>query len=522
MARLRLAYARIAQESNCFSPVPTTLEDFRAGGWLEGAELAKACQPGGVEARGYLASAELTGFVDATRAAGDVEAVPLFSSWAIPSGPLDPATFATLSGKLEEELRRVGPVDGVMLCLHGAMGATGVCDPDTELVRAARRGTASRVPIAVTHDLHANLTKERVEQSDLIVGYRTNPHRDQRRTGRVAGEKLIAMLRDDASPRTAWRSLPMLLGGGCTVDVLPPVRSIFTRLRELHEDPRVMTASVMFCHPWNDEPRLGWSAIVSTDGERALADDLAEELADRLWAVRHEPPPTFSTAEVAIDEARAARLARKLGVVVLADASDVVTAGAPGENTLLLAALLRSARDMVSYVPLRDPEVVRELFDLPEGSQVRATIGGKLDPRRPALAIEGRLMRKLQHHALGKMLAIDLGPVKLVLTEGHAMAVKPAFYGDIGLSPWKADIVVVKNFFPFRLFFAPMARKVIYVRTEGATDLDAAYANAFDGPVWPRDPVHEWRTTDARRRDPGACSRPAPRSAAEARSSVRP
>jgi len=504
-ARLRLAYARIAQESNCFSPVPTTLADFRATGWLEGDELRQACQPDGVEARGYLRSAELTGFVDATRAAGDVEAVPLFSGWAIPSGPLDPATFATLSDKLEQELRRAGPVDGVMLCLHGAMGATGVRDPDTELVRAARRAT--KVPIVVSHDLHANLTKERVEEADLIVGYRTNPHRDQRRTGRVAGESLIRMLREDASPRTAWRSLPMLLGGGCTVDVLPPVRSIFSRLRELHRDSRVMTASVMFCHPWNDEPRLGWSAIVSTDGEQAMANELADELADRLWAVRHEEPPKFIAAQAAIEQARAATISRKLGVVVLADASDVVTAGAPGENTLLLSALLEGARDMVSYVPLRDPQVVQELFDRPEGTRVRASVGGKLDPTQPGLEIEGKLVRKLQHHALGKMVSIDLGPVKLVLTEGPAMAVKPAFYADIGLDPWKADIVVVKNFFPFRLFFAPMARKVLYVRTEGATDLDAAYANVFDGPMWPRDPVHEWRTTDARRRGLSPTSR---------------
>jgi microcystin degradation protein MlrC len=80
------------------------------------------------------------------------------------------------------------------------------------------------------------------------------------------------------------------------------------------------------------------------------------------------------------------------------------------------------------------------------------------------------------------------------------MAVKPAFYTDVGLDPWKADICVVKNFFPFRLFFAKVARKTLYVETEGATDLDAAFALELDGPIWPRDPVHEWRSRDALRR----------------------
>ena len=149
---------------------------------------------------------------------------------------------------------------------------------------------------------------------------------------------------------------------------------------------------------------------------------------------------------------------------------------------------------------------------LPDGrSYVRVSVGGKLDPGAgTAVEVEGRIQKKLLHHALGRMVALDLGHVKLVLTEGHAMAVKPEFYGDIGLSPWRADIVVVKNFFPFRIFFAPMARKVIYVRTEGVTDLDAAFRLKFDGPVWPRDAVHEWRSTDARRRAPSAEDREEP------------
>jgi len=501
MPRRRIAYARIAQESNCFSPVLTTNEDFRRTHWLEGEALGEACSASGVEARGFMKHAELTGFLDALREARDVEPVPLFSGWAIPSGPLDVATFADLAGRLEEGLRRARPVDGVLLCLHGAMGAVGVRDPDTELLRAARRGAGPAVPIAITHDLHANLTNERVEESDLLVSYRTNPHRDHRRTGLVAGRGLMRMLNGDLRPTSAWRSLPILLGGGTTIDVLPPVRSIFQRLERMHRDSRVVSASALFCHPWNDEPRLGWSTLVTTNDDRSLADDLADELAERCWAVRHEQAPVFPGASDAIRQAREASVARKLGVVVLADASDVVSAGAPGENTRLLAALLSEARDMTSYVPLRDPEVVATLFAKPEGREVRVSVGGKLDPSLGrALEVEGHIAKKIVHHALGRMVSLDLGHVKLVLTEGHAMAVKPDFYGDIGLSPWRADIVVVKNFFPFRIYFAPMARKVIYVRTEGATDLDAAFRLPFDGPVWPRDPIHEWRSTDARRR----------------------
>ena len=89
------------------------------------------------------------------------------------------------------------------------------------------------------------------------------------------------------------------------------------------------------------------------------------------------------------------------------------------------------------------------------------------------------------------MLAVD--HLRIVITEGPAMVMRPAFYTDVGLSIWKADIVVVKNFFPFLMFFLPYNRKTLFVRTRGATDFDAAFQLAFDGPMHPRDAVDDWR-----------------------------
>ena len=41
--RLRLAYARLAQETNALSPVLTTLDDFDSMHHLRGEELGRAC-----------------------------------------------------------------------------------------------------------------------------------------------------------------------------------------------------------------------------------------------------------------------------------------------------------------------------------------------------------------------------------------------------------------------------------------------------------------------------------------------
>jgi microcystin degradation protein MlrC len=504
MKRLRIAYGRIAQETNALSPVTTTTEDFRRAIFMEGDALARAASKDGDEAPGFMKNAELSGFVRSAEAARkrgvEVEPVPTLSAWAIPGGPLTRATFDELLSRLLDRLRAAGPVDGTFLSLHGAMGVQGLRDPESVILEAVREATGGR-PVTTTHDFHGNLTERRVRAAEAIVAYRTNPHRDHAKVGAEAGSILIRTLAGEVRPVSAWRSLPMLLGGGTTVDLLPPFLGAFARMRAMRRDRRLLATSIYGCHLWNDDPDLGWSSHVTTDGDRDLAERLADELAERLWAMRNEMPPRFPGVSEAIADARAARLARKLGVVVFADASDVVSAGAPGENTRILAALLDEGRDLTSYVPLRDPEVVARLWEVPIGETVTVSVGGKLDPRTSApLTVTGTVARAQRMLGLGRMIVLDLGAVKLVLTELAAFSVKPAFYQDLGLPIGKADVVVVKNFFPFRLFYLPYARKTIYVKTKGLTDFDAAYALSFTDPMHPRDRVDDWRPADRRRR----------------------
>lgn len=497
----RIAFARINQETNTLSPVKTTFEDFKATHYIEDEALLRAVSPGGDEVPQMFRRAELAGFVDAARAhARDVEPVPLFSAWAVASGPLTRGAFDALVERLVDGLRKAGRIDGVYLSLHGAMGVDGVKDPEKEILAAART-VVGQSPIVASYDLHANLTKERVEASDALQSYQTNPHRDHVRVGRRCGEILIGMLRGRVHPTVAWRSLPLILGGGSTIDFLPPMLDVFLRMKWMERERAVLGTSVNMCHPWNNHPALGWSTAVVTNRDMALAERLADDLAERCWAKRGQQPPTFATAEDAVRRARDARIARRLGVVMIADASDVVTAGAPGENTAILKVLLEEGRGMVSYVPLRDPAAVAELWEIPEGREVEVSVGGKLDPKRgEALSVRGRIQTKKRLPGFERMVVLACGDVRLVLVEGPAIAIRPSFYRDLGLDPWRADVIVVKNFFPFLLFFAPMNRKTIFVRTSGVTDFDAARELTFDGPVHPFDSVGDWRAADKRRR----------------------
>jgi microcystin degradation protein MlrC len=496
----RIAYARIAQESNALSPVATTLHDFEGSHYLEGDALLAATTDG-PEVPGFFKRAELAGFVAAARARrADVEPVPILSAWAASGGPLSKECFEELEARLVDRLRRAGTLDGMYLCLHGAMGVQGIPDPETRLARSVR-SVIGNAPLVLSHDLHGNVTQARVDACDALVAYQTNPHRDHAKVGRKAGSIVIGTVLGELQPRVAWRSLPMILGGGKTIDFLQPMRAVFKRMRGAERRGEALAASTFMVHPWNDSPALGWSTLVVTDRDEAAADRLADELAEMCWERRHEQPPAFPGASEAIAAARAARWRRKLGCVTISDASDVVTAGAAGDSTHLLRALIEEGDGLKSYAAVRDPHAIATLWPRDEGEVVALSIGGTLDPSSSSpLPVHGTIISKHERHGFGRTVVLAVGPVRVVITEGPSMVMRPSFYTEVGLDPLRADIVMVKNFFPFLMFFLPYSRKTIFVRTRGTTDFDAAFQLPFDGPMHPRDPVGEWRSRDRMRR----------------------
>ena len=135
------------------------------------------------------------------------------------------------------------------------------------------------------------------------------------------------------------------------------------------------------------------------------------------------------------------------------------------------------------------------------GDRVALSIGGTLDPARSQpLPVAGSVVSKHDQHGFGRTVVLAVEHMRIVITDGPAMVMRPTFYTNVGLSPWNADIVMVKNFFPFLMFFLAYSRKTIFVRTHGTTDFDAAFQLEFDGPVHPRDHVADWRPRDRRRR----------------------
>jgi len=494
---LRIAYGRLFHEANAHSPVLTETHDFERMHHLEGAALEEATTLRGTELKSFMPHAELTGLRAAARLAGNVTCVPLQSSLAVPGGPLSRACFdelcAGLLGRLEAAAR--DGLDGVYLALHGSMQVDGLDEaPEAALLRRVREIVGPRVGVAVSYDLHANLSSGLVDPVDVLVAYRTNPHWDLFPTGFRAGKRLVAMLRGEITPASAWRKLPIVIGGGNTIDFLSPMNGVFRFMKALEKDPRVVSASLFMVHPYTTAEHLGWAVHVTTNGDHALANELADTLADRAWRERDVPLPPMFGANEAIDEARGS-LFRKLGPVTFVDCDDVVGAGAPGGNTRILRALLAKGEGLRAFVPLHDPALVDALEDAREGDTREVTFRGTPGYGAPEVQATVKLVKRTTTDS-GRTLRLDVGAVHVVVCDRAPLPIHPSFWEAVGLRARDADVIVQKNFFHYRMFYAAISFKHVPVITAGATSFDAVRTARYVVPMVPAAKVTDWRASD--------------------------
>ncbi len=493
---LRIGYGRIFHEANAFSPLLTTRKDFERLHLMDGDELERATTLRGQELKGLVPHAELTGFRQAVRLAGGVEALPLLSAMAVPSGPLERAAFDGLVDDLIAKIEGAGVLDGVYLALHGSMQVAGLDEaPEAVILRRVRAALPEHARLAVSYDLHGNLSEDLVSPVDVLIAYRSNPHWDLAPTGFRAGNRLVRVLRGELHPVHAWRKLPMIFGGGTTIDFLAPMRGVFRAMRRMERDPRVISASLFMVHPFTTAVPLGWAVHVSTSGDPALAERLADELADLAWEERHIAMPEMRTVDDALDEVARGHW-RKLGPVTFVDADDIVGAGAPGGNTRIVEALARDDRGLRVFVPVHDPALLEELWTAPLGVARRVVLRGTPGYGCPAVPLDVTVVARANEE-LGRVVRIDSGSFHVVVTERPPLPIHPKFWAWVGLSARKADVIVQKNFFHYRIFYAAISFQHIPVITSGATSFADVRARAYPVAMHPIVEVADWRRDEA-------------------------
>ena len=491
---MRIALIHIGQETNDFNPLPTTLRDYESFSIVEGQAIV----------REFAGVGEIGGFLHAIARSGrPVEVVPIIRAWAVAGGRIDRASYEFFDNKIRQGLRAAGRVDALALQLHGACAAEGIDDVEGAQLEACRAVLGPDVPIVLGLDHHGNVTQKMVSLSTAIVGHRTQPH-DPYDTGRIAGELLIRILYGGARPVMAWRKLPLLSHQEQFLTDRGPMKVWFDRARVLEADRGLLQASNYPMQPWLDVAEAGWSTVVVTDNDRALAEACADELADLAWSLRAD----FQVKEaVSIDEAVRLADAEPKGLVVLSDTGDTVFGGSAGDSNLILESILRQGIRGRAMMPLIEAQTVAALVAAGEGATVTLPVGGhtatKFFKPLTVTGVVGRIHRGLVplHNYyqkaidMGCTVVFQVGPVTLLVSELRGVAGNlPDVYEFMGIDPKHYQMAVLKTASNFQ-YFASITSRVIRCDTTGPgqSDVFGLPWSRIPRPVYPLDPIDDWR-----------------------------
>ena len=460
----RVLVCECKQEISSFNPVPSGYRDFAVS---FGNDLLDAHRGVG---------SEMGGALQVFDARPDITVVPGYGARAITSGgTLADAAFERIASEFLGAVASVGPVDGVYLSLHGAMASVTEHDTEGYLVEHTRRIVGPRVPIAVSLDLHGILTDRILEHADVVAVYHTYPHVDFFQTGERAARLLVRLLAGEIRPVSARVAIPAMVRGYELITETGRFGQCVREAIAVENSPGGLSGGMFIGNPFTDVPDLCSNAFIATDGDPDRAEREALRIATMFWEMReHLQQPLTPLAE------SVALAAAGKGRIVLVDAADATSSGAPGDSNAILRQMLESGYGRTVLMPIVDAPAVEAAFRAGVGSTVHSHIGGTLDTGRfRPIQVEARVRMlsdgtfRSESHGntwdAGPTAVLQSGSIVIVATSRAVSLYDRSLFLAHGQDPALFDTVVVKSPHCQPRFFAEGAERLINVDAPGAT-----------------------------------------------------
>ena len=461
----KIAVAGFQHETNTFAPQPTTFEIFEErGAWPEltrGKSLIK---------RFLGLNLPISGFISAC----NHKIEPILWAAAEPGGFVENDAFELITNEIVDGIIGSRP-DAVYLDLHGAMVTRKYDDGEAEILRRIREAAGYDLPIAVSLDLHGNLSKSFFDLADLVTIYRTYPHVDLAETGARAADLLSMALKKPL--KKAWRRANFLIPVTAQGTDYQPSKNIYNYIDKISQN-EVASIDLAMGFPPADIPELG-PVIVAYDQSQKVANDSVEKVFKKLL----EAEPIYNDRLVSAEDAVAKAVKSINGPVVIADVQDNPGAGGTGDTTGLISALMKAKASDAILSMLYDPDTAEAAHKAGVGSEIDVSLGGKYTtyskPIKCKVLIEaisdGRFL------FTGPMFGgseADLGPVALlkifdtsirvVVGSKRAQNADQEMFRVVGLEPCQHKIICVKSAMHFVADYKRVSKNIIFATSPGA------------------------------------------------------
>ncbi len=493
---MKLLIAMMSHETNTFSPVPTPLTRFGNG----------AAPPEGDQALFEISGRALAmgGMLAVAQAAG-AEIVTPIAAGAPPSGPVDDNAYEYICHLICEQ---AAGCDGVLLELHGAMVTETLEDGEGTLLTRLRQ-LYPDMPIGVALDMHANVYPAMVDNSTIITGFQTYPHIDMFQTGERAALALLAFMRGEIQPVTAWGNCPMLphvMRQG-TDDM--PNKALQHRVAEM-EAGEAVAVSLFTGFPHADIYNAGLSVVVTTDNDPALAEALRDELLEMAWAQRAAFVYQVTSLPDSVAAAETAANASGEGPVILLDHYDNTASGGTMDTTEVLREILRQGLEDVAVFAIYDPIAVAELIAVGVGQDATVDLGARfhldaLAQQSTPLTVSGQVrlisdgkfvvsgpMGTGSAINMGPTVVLDTGKVQIIVISRHFEPYDLGCFTSLGIDPLKKRFLMLKSRIHYRATFKPIAKELIECAGLGVctSDYNQLKFGQVRRPIYPLDNIN--------------------------------
>ncbi|MEM7289737.1 MAG: M81 family metallopeptidase [Pseudomonadota bacterium] len=476
----RVAIGGFQHETNTFSDKPADFQAFvEADGW-PGLARGKAMIQ---NLKGY--NIGVTGLIDGSINEG-WEIVPLTWAYGGAGGKVTGDAFERICGMLLEDLANAGPLDGILLDLHGAMVSEVYDDGEGELLRRVRDQVGMAIPLVACFDLHANITDAMVTLTDRLVGYRTYPHLDMAETGARAAIELSNIFEGKIGKARVFRQLPFLipLTVGCTLH--GPVKWIYERVRDLETLPGIDHVSFACGFNPSDVPHCGPSLLVYGQDQKTI-NGVADAFLSEVLARESEFIAQYWDAASAVTHA-IKHAANQKGPIILADIQDNYGGGSYSDTNWILRELVAQDAKNAGLGVLCDSEAAAIAHRAGVGAEITIGLGAKsgLDGHEPFHAIfrvealsDGNIQSIGEYFAggmmqLGPMAMLAVGGTRIIVSSRAEQAADQAMFTHFGLDPASLDILVLKSTVHYRADFQDIASDVLEVVAPAPMPVDSS------------------------------------------------
>ncbi|MGN6268230.1 MAG: M81 family metallopeptidase [Ginsengibacter sp.] len=471
--KFRIALLGIYHESNTFVDGLTTINDFKKGRLLKGTKIINEYKD---------AHHELGGAIEVFTN-NEVELLPVFYAENTPGALISETTYLELTDQMFRKLDAVLPLDACFVVPHGAAVAENHRDMDGDWLQLLRKKLGEKIPIVGTLDPHANVSEAMVNCTQGLFPYSTNPHIDQRETGRRAAQFLLKVLRQEIDPVQILFQAPVAMSIEQQYTSAEPCKSLYKFTETLCEIENALHLNIAIGFPYADVYELGTSVIIIVDKDWQKEASIK----DQLEAYFKKEKQNFVGEKNTVDS-QLLSICEKRKPVLLLDMGDNVGGGSNGNSTYLLQKLEET--NYRSFICIYDPMAVKEClsrpsenFDLSFG--INPETGNAYQTRVTLISTHhGKFREEQPRH--GGQIHYDMGDTVIVVTGRgntvmlHSKRIPPFSLAQLtscGVNPATFDVLVAKGVNAPIAAYGPVCPTIIQADTPGVTQADMTKFN---------------------------------------------